>query len=48
MLNTIVQVPAKDVLGQVGKGYQIAIEGLNEGRIGIGICLIASLFNYFN
>lgn len=25
-----------DVLGQVGKGYKIAIESLNEGRIGIG------------
>lgn len=29
-------VSEKDVLGQVGKGYKIAIEGLNEGRIGIG------------
>jgi len=28
-------VPATAVLGQVGKGYKIAIEGLNEGRIGI-------------
>jgi butyryl-CoA dehydrogenase/short/branched chain acyl-CoA dehydrogenase len=25
-----------DVLGEVGKGYKIAIETLNEGRIGIG------------
>lgn len=31
-----VQVPADHVLGQVGKGYKIAIETLNEGRIGIG------------
>ncbi len=29
-------VPAANVLGQVGKGYKIAIETLNEGRIGIG------------
>ncbi|WP_263382238.1 acyl-CoA dehydrogenase [Granulicella arctica] len=29
-------VPAGQVLGQVGKGYKIAIETLNEGRIGIG------------
>eukprot|EP01127_Copromyxa_protea_P010259 TRINITY_DN2490_c0_g1_i1.p1 TRINITY_DN2490_c0_g1~~TRINITY_DN2490_c0_g1_i1.p1 ORF type:complete len:314 (+),score=87.77 TRINITY_DN2490_c0_g1_i1:9-950(+) len=29
-------VSEKDVLGQVGKGYKIAIESLNEGRIGIG------------
>lgn len=30
------QVPAEQVLGEVGKGYKIAIETLNEGRIGIG------------
>ncbi len=30
------QVPAQNVLGEVGKGYKIAIETLNEGRIGIG------------
>jgi alkylation response protein AidB-like acyl-CoA dehydrogenase len=29
-------VPASRVLGEVGKGYKIAIETLNEGRIGIG------------
>ena len=30
------QVPADNVLGEIGKGYKIAIETLNEGRIGIG------------
>jgi short/branched chain acyl-CoA dehydrogenase len=30
------RVPKDNVLGQVGKGYKIAIETLNEGRIGIG------------
>jgi alkylation response protein AidB-like acyl-CoA dehydrogenase len=30
------EVPAENVLGEVGKGYKIAIEALNEGRIGIG------------
>jgi alkylation response protein AidB-like acyl-CoA dehydrogenase len=30
------QVPVENVLGEVGKGYKIAIETLNEGRIGIG------------
>jgi alkylation response protein AidB-like acyl-CoA dehydrogenase len=30
------QVPVSNVLGEVGKGYKIAIETLNEGRIGIG------------
>jgi short-chain 2-methylacyl-CoA dehydrogenase len=31
-----VEVPATNVLGQVGQGYKLAIETLNEGRIGIG------------
>ncbi len=31
-----VEVNKADVLGEVGKGYKIAIETLNEGRIGIG------------
>ena len=30
------RVPKENVLGQAGKGYKIAIETLNEGRIGIG------------
>jgi butyryl-CoA dehydrogenase/short/branched chain acyl-CoA dehydrogenase len=30
------RVPAADVLGEPGKGYRIAIETLNEGRIAIG------------
>ncbi len=29
-------VPAANVLGEPGKGYKVAIETLNEGRIGIG------------
>ncbi|HEX4275369.1 MAG TPA: acyl-CoA dehydrogenase [Bryobacteraceae bacterium] len=29
-------VPAANVVGEIGKGYKIAIETLNEGRIGIG------------
>jgi alkylation response protein AidB-like acyl-CoA dehydrogenase len=29
-------VPKENVVGEVGKGYKIAIETLNEGRIGIG------------
>ncbi len=29
-------VPAANVIGEIGKGYKIAIETLNEGRIGIG------------
>jgi len=30
------RVPKNNILGEVGKGYKIAIETLNEGRIGIG------------
>jgi alkylation response protein AidB-like acyl-CoA dehydrogenase len=35
-----VEVPADNVLGPVGQGYKIAIETLNEGRIGIGAQMI--------
>ncbi len=31
-----VRVPGTNVLGKVGQGYKVAIETLNEGRIGIG------------
>ncbi len=34
------RVPAANVLGEVGKGYKIAIETLNEGRIGIGAQMV--------
>ena len=35
-----VRVPKENVLGEVGKGYKIAIETLNEGRIGIGAQMV--------
>ena len=35
-----VRVPAENVLGDVGKGYKVAIETLNEGRIGIGAQMV--------
>ena len=35
-----VHVPDENVLGPVGQGYKIAIETLNEGRIGIGAQMI--------
>jgi alkylation response protein AidB-like acyl-CoA dehydrogenase len=34
------RVPAANVLGEVGKGYKVAIETLNEGRIGIGAQMV--------
>ncbi len=35
-------VPKANVLGEVGKGYKVAIETLNEGRIGIGAQMIGA------
>ena len=34
------RVPKENVLGEAGKGYKIAIETLNEGRIGIGAQMV--------
>lgn len=34
------EVPQENVLGPVGQGYKVAIETLNEGRIGIGAQMI--------
>jgi alkylation response protein AidB-like acyl-CoA dehydrogenase len=33
-------VPRENVLGELGKGYKVSIETLNEGRIGIGAQMI--------
>ena len=43
------EVPRENVLGEVGKGYKVSIETLNEGRIGIGaqmIGLASGALNY--
>lgn len=34
------RVPKENVMGEVGKGYKVSIETLNEGRIGIGAQMI--------
>jgi short/branched chain acyl-CoA dehydrogenase len=34
------RIPKTNVLGEVGKGYKVAIETLNEGRIGIGAQMV--------
>jgi alkylation response protein AidB-like acyl-CoA dehydrogenase len=34
------RVPRRNVLGEIGKGYKVAIETLNEGRIGIGAQMV--------
>lgn len=33
-------VPKENVLGEIGQGYKVAIETLNEGRIGIGAQMV--------
>ena len=35
-----VRIPKENILGDIGKGYKVAIETLNEGRIGIGAQMI--------
>ena len=34
------RVPRANVLGEIGQGYKVAIETLNEGRIGIGAQMV--------
>ena len=34
------RVPGANVLGELGRGYKVAIETLNEGRIGIGAQMV--------
>ncbi|HXD31219.1 MAG TPA: acyl-CoA dehydrogenase [Pyrinomonadaceae bacterium] len=34
------RVPKENVIGEIGKGYKVSIETLNEGRIGIGAQMI--------
>ncbi len=34
------EIPKENVLGEIGKGYKVAIETLNEGRIGIGAQMV--------
>ena len=36
------RVPRSNVLGEVGKGYKVAMETLNEGRIGIGAQMVGT------
>ena len=36
------RVPEANLLGEVGKGYKVAIETLNEGRIGIGAQMVGT------
>ncbi len=43
-----VKVPKENVVGEVGKGYKIAIETLNEGRIGIASQMLGLAQGSFN
>lgn len=43
------KVPKENILGEIGKGYKVAIETLDEGRIGIGaqmVGLARGVFDY--
>lgn len=40
LILTDCKVPKENVLGELGKGYKVSIETLNEGRIGIGAQMI--------
>jgi short-chain 2-methylacyl-CoA dehydrogenase len=42
------RVPSSAILGELGKGYKIAIETLNEGRIGIGAQMLGLAEGAFN
>ena len=42
-----VRVPKSRVLGHVGEGYKVAIETLNEGRIGIGAQMVGLAMGAF-
>jgi alkylation response protein AidB-like acyl-CoA dehydrogenase len=41
-------VPDENVLGEIGKGYKIAMETLNEGRIGIGAQMVGTAQGAFD
>ena len=41
-------VPKENVMGEIGKGYKIAIETLNEGRIGIAAQMLGLAEGAFN
>lgn len=43
-----VKVPKENIVGEVGKGYKIAIETLNEGRIGIAAQMLGLSEGAFN
>jgi len=42
------KVPKENILGEVGKGYKIAIETLNEGRIGIAAQMLGLAEGAYN
>jgi alkylation response protein AidB-like acyl-CoA dehydrogenase len=43
-----VKVPKENVIGQVGHGYKVAIETLNEGRIGIAAQMLGLAIGAFD
>ncbi len=43
-----VKIPKENILGEYGRGYKVAIETLNEGRIGIGAQMVGIAQGAFN
>ncbi len=37
-----VEIPKENLLGQIGEGFKIAMQGLNGGRVNIGICSVGA------
>ncbi len=37
-----VEIPLENILGQMGEGFKIAMQGLNGGRVNIGICSVGA------
>ena len=48
MLFENVRVPEKNMIGNLGQGYKVAIETLNEGRIGIAAQMLGLAQGAFN
>ena len=41
-----VEVPAENLLGSEGQGFNLAMHGLNGGRINIASCSLGKIYDY--
>lgn len=42
------EVPAKNLIGSEGQGFNIAMEGLNGGRLSVGECSFRANYTLLN